>query len=122
MSEASEIERLTEAEYKYGFVTDVEEDQVPKGLSEDVVRTISSIKKEPAWLLDFRLKALRRFFELLEEKGEPGWAKVQYPPIDYQDIIYYSAPKQQVELESLDQVDPELLLDFGVNLRSTRCG
>jgi len=108
MSEANELERLAEAEYKYGFVTDVEEDQVPKGLSEDVVRTISAKKKEPSWLLDFRLKALRRFFELLEEKGEPTWANVHHAPIDFQDIIYYSAPKQQPELESLDEVDPEV--------------
>ncbi|MBW2272857.1 MAG: Fe-S cluster assembly protein SufB [Deltaproteobacteria bacterium] len=112
MSEASELERLTQADYKYGFVTDVEEDQIPKGLSEEVVRTISAKKKEPAWLLDFRLKALGRFFELLEEKGEPSWAMVQYPPIDYQDIIYYSAPKQQTELESLDEVDPEILKTY----------
>jgi Fe-S cluster assembly protein SufB len=112
MSEANELERLAEAEYKYGFVTDVEEDQVPKGLSEDVVRTISAKKKEPAWLLDFRLKALRRFFELLEEKGEPTWANVHHAPIDFQEIIYYSAPKQQPELESLDEVDPEVLKTY----------
>jgi Fe-S cluster assembly protein SufB len=112
MSEANELERLAEAEYKYGFVTDVEEDQVPKGLSEDVVRTISAKKKEPAWLLDFRLKALRRFFELLEEKGEPTWANVHHAPIDFQEIIYYSAPKQQPELESLNEVDPEVLKTY----------
>jgi Fe-S cluster assembly protein SufB len=112
MSEAKELERLAEAEYKYGFVTDVEEDQVPKGLSEGIVRTISAKKREPAWLLEFRLKALRRFFELLEEKGEPTWAKVDHPPIDFQDIIYYSAPRQQTELESLDEVDPEVLKTY----------
>ncbi len=107
-SEQSQLERLASSEYKYGFVTDIDTDQAPPGLNEDVVRLISAKKKEPKWLLDFRLKALARFQEMLEEETEPTWAKVSYPKIDYQDIIYYSAPKQQPALESLDEVDPEL--------------
>jgi len=103
-----QIEALSQADYRYGFVTDIEADQAPPGLNEDVVRLISAKKKEPAWLLDFRLKALKRFLEMLEEESEPTWAKVDYPKIDYQDIIYYSAPKAQKQLESLDEVDPEL--------------
>ena len=107
--EIKELEELANREYKYGFVTDVDSDSVEKGLNEDIIRTISSKKNEPEWLLDFRLKALRRFFEMLENESEPTWAKVDYPKIDYQDIIYYSAPVQKKKLESLDEVDPELL-------------
>ena len=107
-----QIEALSQADYRYGFVTDIEADQAPPGLNEDVVRLISAKKKEPAWLLDFRLKALKRFLEMLEEESEPTWAKVDYPKIDYQDIIYYSAPKPQKQLESLDEVDPELLRTY----------
>jgi Fe-S cluster assembly protein SufB len=113
MSEANpELEKLARADYKYGFVTDIDVDQAPPGLNEDVVRLISAKKKEPQWLLDFRLKALRRFLEMLEEETEPTWAKVDYPAIDYQNIIYYSAPKPPKELESLDEVDPELLRTY----------
>jgi Fe-S cluster assembly protein SufB len=113
MSEANpELEKLARADYKYGFVTDIDVDQAPPGLNEDVVRLISAKKKEPQWLLDFRLKALRRFLEMLEEETEPTWAKVDYPAIDYQNIIYYSAPKPPKELESLDDVDPELLRTY----------
>jgi len=109
MSEANaELEKLAEAEYKYGFVTDIESDQAPPGLNEDVVRLISAKKKEPEWLLDFRLKALRRFLEMAEEEGEPTWAMVDHPKIDFQDIIYYSAPRPPKELASIDEVDPEL--------------
>ena len=109
MSETNkQLEALSQADYRYGFVTDIEADQAPPGLNEDVVRLISAKKKEPAWLLDFRLKALKRFFEMLEEDTEPTWAKVDYPKIDYQNIIYYSAPKPQEQLDSLDEVDPEL--------------
>jgi Fe-S cluster assembly protein SufB len=113
MSQANpELEKLARADYKYGFVTDIDVDQAPPGLNEDVVRLISAKKKEPQWLLDFRLKALRRFLEMLEEETEPTWAKVDYPAIDYQNIIYYSAPKPPKELESLDEVDPELLRTY----------
>jgi Fe-S cluster assembly protein SufB len=111
-TENPEISRLTNQEYKYGFVSDIEADQIPPGLSEDVVRLISAKKEEPRWLLDFRLKALARFREMLAEKHEPGWAKVDYPEIDYQKIIYYSAPKANVDIENLDEVDPELLRTY----------
>ena len=108
MAQNEQLEALARTDYKYGFVTDIDADQAPPGLNEDVVRLISAKKCEPDWLLQFRLKALHRFFEMLEVEAEPTWAKVDYPKIDYQSIIYYSAPKPQAELESLDQVDPEL--------------
>jgi len=109
MSESENtLEKLTREEYRYGFVTDIEQDRIPPGLNEDVVRLISEKKDEPAWLLEWRLKALRRFLELLDHKSEPAWAMVDYPKIDYQDITYYSAPKTAPDLESLDDVDPEL--------------
>ncbi len=104
-----ELERLAKQDYKYGFVTDIEEDRLEPGLSEDVVRRISAKKNEPEWLLEYRLKALRRFREMLEdEHSHPSWAKVHYDAIDYDAIVYYSAPKQQVQIESLDDLDPEL--------------
>jgi len=112
MSEASDLEKLTGREYEYGFVTDIEQEYIPKGLSEDTVRLISAKKAEPAWLLDWRLKAYRRFVQLLAEEKEPTWAQVRYPRIDYQGMYYYAAPKQNVKLESLDQVDPELLKTY----------
>ena len=99
-----ELTELTEQGYKYGFVTDVAEDRIRKGLDEDVVRLISSKKNEPAFLLDFRLKAFRHWLTL----QEPTWAKVRYNPISYQDIVYYSAPKPRKKLASMDEVDPEL--------------
>ena len=100
------IEELANQQYKYGFVTDIETDSVPPGLNEDVVRVISSKKNEPQWLLDWRLKAFRHW----QTMTEPTWQFVKYPPINYQDIIYYSAPKQQGDApKSLDEVDPELL-------------
>ena len=90
MSTATEtIEGLVQQEYKYGFVTDIEADDAPPGLNEDIIRFISAKKNEPEWLLDWRLKAYRHWLTMTE----PTWANVQYPPIDYQDIIYYSAPK-----------------------------
>jgi Fe-S cluster assembly protein SufB len=108
MSEANrELRDLARADYKYGFVTDIEADQAPPGLNEDVVRLISAKKQEPEWLLEFRLKSLHRFLEMLEEETEPTWANVRYPRIDYQKIIYYSAPKPK-QLASIDEVDPEL--------------
>ena len=109
MSTDPTLEKLANQDYQYGFTTDIEQDSIPAGLSEDVVRLISAKKEEPAWLLEWRLKALHRFFELLEEQTEPTWAKVNYPEINYQDIIYYSAPKEQKKLNSLDEVDPEIL-------------
>ena len=110
--ENAALQRLADREYQYGFVTDIEADSIPPGLDEDVVRLISAKKGEPEWLLEWRLKALHRFLELLETEKEPTWAHVSYPKIDYQDIIYYSAPKPKVEFESLDEVDPELLATY----------
>ena len=102
------IEELTNREYQYGFVTDVEAETVPKGLSEEVVRLISEKKREPAWLLEWRLKAYRTWLTMTE----PTWQNVRYPAIDYQDIIYYSAPKKRPTLTSLDEVDPEIRATF----------
>jgi Fe-S cluster assembly protein SufB len=99
------IESLVNKEYPYGFVTDVETDTIPRGLSEDVVRLISSKKNEPAFMLEWRLKAYRRWLTM----KEPHWGNLHYEPIDYQNIIYYSAPKSVKPLQSLDEVDPELL-------------
>jgi Fe-S cluster assembly protein SufB len=110
-SESQSLERLASREYQYGFVTEIEEDRVPPGLSEEIVRLISAKKGEPEWLLEWRLKALRRFLELLAEGHEPTWANVTYPKIDYQKIVYYAAPKPR-KLESLEQVDPELLRTY----------
>src|SRR3982751_5561521 len=89
--EASVIERTVLNDYKYGFVTDIEADEAPKGLSEDIVRFISAKKNEPEWMLEWRLKAYRHWLDM----KEPAWANVKFKPIDYQDIIYYSAPKQK---------------------------
>jgi len=94
--------------YKYGFVTDIESETAPRGLGEDTVRFISAKKSEPAWLLDWRLKAYRTWTEM----REPSWAKVAYPPIDYQDAYYYSAPKTKPSPKSLDEIDPELLRTY----------
>jgi len=98
------IEKTIDQEYKYGFVTDIEQDTLPPGLNEDVIRAISEIKNEPEFMLKWRLKSYRQWLKM----EEPTWAKVDYPPIDYQAISYYSAPKKK-ELNSLDEVDPELL-------------
>ena len=99
---------VTGGEYKYGFVTDIETETIPKGLSEDVVRLISAKKKEPEFMLEFRLKAYRHWLTM----KMPRWAHLNIPEISYQDIIYYAAPKQQVGPNSLDEVDPELLKTF----------
>lgn len=102
------LDEVTTSEYKYGFVTDIEADEAPKGLNEDIIKFISAKKEEPSWLLEWRLKA----FEQWKQMTEPDWANVEYPKPDFQDIIYYSAPKPKKELESLDEVDPELLKTF----------
>jgi Fe-S cluster assembly protein SufB len=102
------IEQLANREYKYGFETTVDAETIPVGLSEDVVRLISSKKNEPAWLLDFRLKAYRTWLTMTE----PVWHNLKIAPIDYQAISYYSAPKKKVELKSLDEVDPEVRKTF----------
>ncbi len=107
MSTAAEL--LQNREYKYGFVTDIESDIIPKGLSEDTVRLISSKKNEPEWLLDFRLKAFRQWLKM----SEPDyWANFDYPRIDFQDISYYAAPRQKPKKQSMDEVDPELIKTF----------
>ena len=102
------IEQLASQEYKFGFVTDIEQEIIPKGLDEDVVRLISSKKNEPEWLLEWRLKAFRQW----QKMKEPTWPNVHYPKIDFQDLHYYAAPKQKVAPKSLDEVDPELLKTY----------
>ncbi|MBH1989530.1 MAG: Fe-S cluster assembly protein SufB [Myxococcaceae bacterium] len=110
------IQELTEKSYAYGFVTDIESDTLPPGLNEDVIRFISKTKEEPEWLLHWRLKA----FEHWKTLREPHWAHLNYPPIDYQAICYYSAPKPKKQLKSLDELDPEILKTYqklGIPLR-----
>lgn len=102
------LAEATEGEYKYGFVTDIETETIPKGLNEEVVRLISAKKGEPEWLTDYRLKAFRHW----ESLTMPAWAHLDIPEIDYQDIIYYAAPKQDAKLKSMDEVDPELIDTF----------
>ena len=106
--ELNTIEKTVLSDYKYGFYTDIETDEAPKGLSEDIVRFISAKKNEPEWMLEWRLKAYRHWLKM----EEPQWANIKYPPINYQDIIYYSAPKQKVKPGSLDEIDPELRRTF----------
>jgi Fe-S cluster assembly protein SufB len=101
-------EDLVKQEYKYGFVTEIETDTVPRGLNEATVRLISAKKSEPGFMLDWRLKAYRHWVKLAKSEAEPKWANVHYPAIDYQDLIYYSAPKVN-GLKSLEEVDPKLL-------------
>ena len=118
-TEVKKIEELTNKEYKYGFVTDIEADSLPKGLNEDVVRQLSQKKGEPEFLLNWRLKAFRHW----QKMKEPNWANVHYPPIDYQDISYYSAPKKKPQLKNLDEVDPELLETYeklGISLNEQK--
>ncbi len=107
MSTAAEL--LTNREYKYGFVTDIETDVIPKGLSEDTVRLISSKKNEPEWLLDFRLKAYRHWLKMEEPSR---WPNFEYPEIDFQNISYYAAPREKAKKASMDEVDPELVKTF----------
>jgi len=108
-TETSAIETLANREYKYGFVTDIEADSAPPGLDEDIIRLISAKKREPEWLLEWRLRAYRHWLTV----KEPTWANVHYPPIDYQAIIYYSAPKSNQDgPKSLEEVDPEILRTY----------
>ncbi len=102
------VEKLANEQYKYGFVTDIETDKLPKGLNEDVIKLISEKKNEPGWMTEWRLKAYRHWLTM----KEPHWANLKYNPIDYQDIIYYSAPKKKPTLNSLDEADPELVKAF----------
>ncbi|MCC7263967.1 MAG: Fe-S cluster assembly protein SufB, partial [Candidatus Latescibacteria bacterium] len=114
-STSPEIAELATREYQHGFVTDIEADSAPPGLNEDIVRLISAKKKEPAFMLEWRLKAYRHWLKMEDptrRKPSQRWAKVNYPEIDYQNLIYYSAPKQQKKLGSLDEVDPKLLATY----------
>jgi len=106
------IRDLAQREYKWGFITDISEDRIAKGLNEDVIRVISAKKEEPEFMLQWRLKAYRHWASLEASQAEPKWANVKYPPINYQDIVYYSAPKQKPKLDSLDQIDPEILSTY----------
>jgi Fe-S cluster assembly protein SufB len=108
MTPAEQLQELTDRKYRYGFVTDIETDQVPRGLDEDIIRLISQKKGEPSFMLEWRLKAYRHWLQM----EEPTWAHVHYPKIDYQDIVYYSAPKAKKQLTSIDEVDPELRSAF----------
>ncbi|MBN3034877.1 MAG: Fe-S cluster assembly protein SufB [Bacteroidales bacterium] len=113
------IDSFTNQEYKYGFVTDIEMETAPRGLNEDIIRFISSRKAEPDFLLDFRLKAYKKWLTM----KEPRWAHLRFPEIDYQDIIYYAAPKRKPALSSLDEVDPDLLETFnklGISLEEQK--
>ena len=115
-TETNAIEQLANKEYKWGFITDIESDTAPKGLNEEIIRFISLKKNEPEWLLEWRLKAFRHWLTM----KEPRWPNVRYEAIDYQDIIYYSAPKRKESLKSLSEVDPELLKTYeklGISLQ-----
>ncbi|MEQ9423307.1 MAG: Fe-S cluster assembly protein SufB [Cyclobacteriaceae bacterium] len=117
--DAAILDEITSSEYKYGFQSDIEADSAPKGLSEEIVRFISEKKEEPEWLLEWRLKAYRHWLTMTE----PTWPNVTYPKIDYQDVIYYSAPKKKPKLDSLDDVDPELRETFkklGISLEEQK--
>lgn len=113
------IDEITQNEYKYGFITDVEMETAPKGLNEDIIRYISKKKKEPEFMLDFRLEAFKKW----QEMKEPGWANLKYPPIDYQNIIYYAEPKKKSEPKTQEEVDPELIKTFnklGISLEEQK--
>jgi len=111
-----QVKEIEVDKYKYGFSTDIEMDMAPKGLSEDIVRFISAKKNEPEWMLDYRLDAYRRWRNM----EEPTWAILNYPKIDFDDLYYYAAPKKKVMLDSLDDVDPEILATYeklGISLK-----
>jgi Fe-S cluster assembly protein SufB len=106
------IRDLAEREYKWGFITDVEEERVPKGLNEETIRLISAKKHEPEFMLEWRLKAYRHWAALERAQAEPRWANVKFPPINYQEITYYSAPKKKPTVKSLEEIDPEVLRTY----------
>ena len=113
------IEEFTSKEYEHGWSVDFEADEAPLGINEDIVRFISAKKEEPEWLLNWRLKAYERWSKMTE----PTWPNVTYPPINYQNIRYYSAPKQKKKPNSLDEIDPELLKTFerlGISLQEQK--
>ena len=119
MEEDRIIREVTNADYKYGFTSDIETEYIPKGISEETVRRISAYKEEPEWLLEFRLNAFRKW----QTMKEPTWAHLTYPPIDYQDIIYFAVPKKKPKLKSLEEVDPKLLEMFdklGISLEEQK--
>ncbi|MGA9884328.1 MAG: Fe-S cluster assembly protein SufB [Candidatus Acidiferrales bacterium] len=107
-SNTDTIRELAQQEYKWGFVTNIEQDSAPRGLNEDTIRFISAKKNEPDFMLEWRLRAYRHWADLEKSQAEPKWAHIHYDPIDYQDIIYYSAPKQKPSIASLDELDPEI--------------
>jgi Fe-S cluster assembly protein SufB len=108
VTETSKIEELANREYKYGFVTDIDTESLPKGLNEEIIGKLSAIKNEPSFMLEWRLKAYRHW----QTMKEPKWPNVKYDPVNYQDLSYYSAPKKKPQLNSLDEVDPELIKTF----------
>jgi Fe-S cluster assembly protein SufB len=113
---ADNLSELTSREYKYGFVTQIEADSAPPGLNEEIIRFISAKKNEPAFMLDWRLRSYRHWLTM----REPTWSNVRYPKIDYQGIVYYSAPKMKNKPKSLEEIDPELLRTYdklGIPLR-----
>ncbi|NND70699.1 MAG: Fe-S cluster assembly protein SufB [Rhodothermales bacterium] len=123
MDETKYLQSVADSEYEYGFVTEIDADTAPKGLSEDTVRLISSKKGEPEWMLDWRLRAFRHWQKLAEKEAYPRWAHLDYPDIDFQDVSYYSAPNSKPKYESLDEVDPELLRTFdrlGISLQEQK--
>ena len=108
-STTTQVDTFLDQEYTAGFVTDIETDSLPKGLSEDTIRQISARKKEPEFMLEWRLRAYERWLTM----ASPAWPRVHYPPVDFQDIIYYAAPKKKKDgPKSLDEVDPELLRTY----------
>jgi Fe-S cluster assembly protein SufB len=110
------VRQIDVDQYRYGFETIIESEKAPRGLSEDTIRFISAKKNEPAWMLEWRLEAYRRWLTM----QEPNWARVSYPKIDYQDLYYYAAPKPKKEISSLDEIDPEILKTYeklGIPLR-----
>ena len=106
------IRDLAERDYKWGFITDIEEERIPRGLNEDIIRLISAKKNEPEFMLQWRLKAYEYWSSLEKSQAEPKWANIKYGPIDYQDMVYYSAPKQKKQLNSLEELDPEILRTY----------
>ncbi|NNG28175.1 MAG: Fe-S cluster assembly protein SufB [Ignavibacteriaceae bacterium] len=117
--EVKKLEEIANKDYKYGFVTDIESDSLPKGLNEDILRQLSAKKSEPEFMIELRLKAYRHW----QTMKEPHWPNVKYPPVDYQDIRYYSAPKKKPEIKNLDEVDPELLKTYeklGISLNEQK--
>jgi len=111
-SSTNTIRNLAQQDYKWGFVTEIEAERVPRGLNEEIVRLISAKKREPEFMLEWRLKAYRHWTSLEKAQAEPKWAQIHYEPIDYQRIVYYSAPKQKPELKSLSELDPEILRTY----------